>query len=173
MKALISSFLMMALLALNAQAQEDKSKRKSPPAQVQAEFDGVAITIDYSAPAVKGRETWGGRLIPHDKIWRTGANEATWIEVSKAIKVEGETLKPGKYSIFTIAKSDGSATIIFNKVWEQWGHYQYDASKDALRVEVKKQDAAEDAERMTFTLDEGMIKLMWDDWYLPISFTTS
>jgi len=172
MKALISTFLMVALLALNAQAQEDKSKRKSPPVQIQAVHDGVTMTIDYSAPAVKGRTTWGGRLVPYDKIWRTGANEATWIEINKDIVVEGKPLKAGKYSIFTIAKQDGTATIIFNKVWEQWGGYQYDESKDALRIEVKKQASETPTERMTFEVNGDMIRLLWDDWYLPIQYST-
>ena len=34
------------------------------------------ITVDYSRPAVKGSTIWG-RLVPYDKVWRTGANEAT------------------------------------------------------------------------------------------------
>lgn len=173
MKALISTFLFLTLFVLNAQAQEDKSKRKSPPVQVHVNQDGVSMTIDYSSPAVKGRTTWGGRLVPYDQIWRTGANEATWIEISKDIKVEGEALKAGKYSIFTIAKKDGTATIIFNKIWDQWGGYRYDDSKDALRVEVKKHASDVPTERMSFEVVDGTIKLIWDDWYLPIQFSTS
>ena len=78
------------------------AQRPSPPAKVsETTSAGVKITVDYSQPAVKGR-TIGKEIAPFGQVWSTGANEATWMEVSKDVKVEGKALKAGKYGIWTI-----------------------------------------------------------------------
>src|SRR5205085_4953821 len=96
------------------------------------------VTITYSRPGVKGRVIWG-ELVPYDKVWRTGANEATTIAFSEDVKINGQALPAGTYSLHTIPGKD-MWTIIFNKQAEQWGSFKYDQSKDALRVQVKPQD---------------------------------
>ena len=90
--------------------------RPSPAATATGEINGAAITINYSSPGVKGRVIWGG-LVPFDKVWRAGANEATTFETSKDIKVEGKNLPAGKYGFFAIP-GQTEWTIIFNKVPE-------------------------------------------------------
>ena len=86
--------------ALKVSAQQDKSKRPSPPAIVKQTLNsGVAVTIDYSQPSVKGR-TIGKEIAPFGKVWRTGANEPTTFEVSKAVKVDGKALPAGKYGMY-------------------------------------------------------------------------
>src|ERR1051325_10914117 len=80
-------------------AQGDKSSRPSPPATATGKIGNATITINYSSPAVKGRKIWG-ELVPYDKAWRAGANEATIFTTDKEIKVEGKTLPAGSYSLF-------------------------------------------------------------------------
>src|ERR1044072_4089536 len=110
----------IALVTLGIKAQDDKSKRPSPPAKVTETIsNGTVITIDYSQPAVKGREI-GKEIAPYGKVWRTGANEATTFEVSKDVKVEGKALPAGKYGLFIIPGKD-EWTLIFNSSWKQWG----------------------------------------------------
>src|SRR5882672_9982243 len=69
--------LILSTCALLMAAQQDQSKRPSPPAQAQCKFtDGKTIKTDYSSPRVKGRKIFGG-LVPYGQVWRTGANDAT------------------------------------------------------------------------------------------------
>jgi len=148
---------------LIACGQGDKSKRPSPPAQAKETLaSGTVVTIDYSQPSVKGR-TIGKDLEPmNGKVWRTGANEATVFEVSKAVKVEGKDLPAGKYGLYSIA-NEGEWTIIFNKTWDQWGT-NYKEADDALRVKVKPGKAPKFAEKMTFAIDKnGTVSLFWGD----------
>ena len=150
--------------ALSTHAQDDKSKRPSPPALVkQVIKSGAEVSIDYSQPSVKGR-TIGKDLEPKDGVvWRTGANEATVFETSKDLKIAGKTLPAGKYGLFSISGKD-SWTIIFNKTWKQWGAFTYKEADDALRISVKPQKAATFAEKMTFTIDKkGTVTLLWGD----------
>ena len=152
----LSSFV---LFSATISAQEDKSQRPSPPAKVSENVGSTLVTIDYSQPSIKGREIWGG-LVPYGKVWRTGANEATTFEVSTDVKVEGESLKAGKYGLFTVP-SENEWVIIFNSVSDQWGAFSYDESKDVLRVKVKPEQVADNTEKMTFKIsDDGMVSLM-------------
>src|SRR6185437_4669611 len=93
-------------------AQGDKSKRPSPPETATGTVGGASISINYSSPSVKGRKIWGG-LVPYDKVWRAGANEATIFETNKAIKIEGKDLPAGKYSLFA-TPGENEWTIILN-----------------------------------------------------------
>jgi Protein of unknown function (DUF2911). len=150
----------MALAGLGVMAQQDKSKRPSPPAKVSETTNkGVTITIDYSQPSVKGR-TIGKEIATYDKVWRTGANEPTTIEVSKDVEVEGQALPAGKYSLYTIPGAE-EWTIIINKKATGWGT-QYDESQDALRVKVKPGKAPQFTEKMTFNVSKsGTVSLLW------------
>ncbi|WEK38121.1 MAG: DUF2911 domain-containing protein [Candidatus Pseudobacter hemicellulosilyticus] len=153
----------IVLAGLLANAQEDKSKRPSPPATVSETTDnGVKITIDYSQPALKGRKV-GGEVAPYGQVWRTGANEATTFEVDKAVKVEGKELPAGKYGLFTIPNQE-EWVIIFNKTPKQWGAYKYAEADDVLRVTVKAGQAPQTVERLTFTIAKtGKVTLLWGE----------
>ena len=164
MKKLLTFALFAAVVtfSLQACAQEDKSKRPSPPATASVTTaKGVTINIDYSQPALKGR-TMGKDVEPMaGKVWRTGANEATVFAIDKDVMVEGKKLPAGKYGLFTIA-GDNQWTIIFNKTWKQWGAFTYKEADDALRVTVKPGTSAAFMERFTITADKsGKISLLW------------
>ena len=159
--ALLASGL-MASIHVNAQAEEDKSKRPSPPAKVTQKINsGATISIDYSQPSVKGR-TIGKDLEPKDgEVWRTGANEATVFETDKDVTIDGKKLAAGKYGLFTLF-SGNNVTVIFNKTWKQWGAFKYNAADDALRVETKYTTEASPTEKMTFKISPaGVATLLW------------
>jgi hypothetical protein len=151
----------IALVTISVKAQDDKSKRPSPPAKVtETTSSGAVITIDYSQPSVKGR-TIGKEIAPYGQVWRTGANEATVFEVSKDVKVEGKALPAGKYGLFSIPNKE-EWVIIFNKTPNQWGAYKYAEADDVLRTKVKPTKAPKFTEQMTFTVDKsGKVVLLW------------
>lgn len=167
----IHSFGLLALflIAFNAVGfAQDKSDRPSPPKTAQAMVRGTMVTIDYSAPEVKGRTLWGS-LVPYGKVWRTGANEATTISVDKDVLIAGNQLKAGKYALFTVP-GENEWEVIINSVWDQWGAYNYDPAADVMRFKTKPMAAEKPAERLLFTIDEGgLIAMTWGD--LKISFT--
>ncbi len=160
----MKSFLMFAAVSIitaTSFGQGDKAARPSPPAKVSGTTaSGTAIAIDYSQPSVKGR-TIGKDVEPlPGKVWRTGANETTVFEVSKDVKVGGNSLPAGKYGLHSIANGD-DWTIIFNKTWKQWGT-EYSRADDALRVNVKAGKAATFAEKCTITVSKaGKVDLLW------------
>lgn len=154
-----------------ALAQELKLPRPSPNASVSQTIGLTDVKITYSRPGVKGRTIWGG-LVPYDKVWRTGANEATRFEVSGDVTINGQPLPAGFYSLHTIPNPD-EWTIIFNKEAEQWGSYGYDESKNALKIKVKPEKAPF-MERMQFSIPEvtpssAVVELRWENLRVPFT----
>ena len=163
---------------------QEKEVRASLPASV-SQTIGVdtVITFDYSRPGVKERTIWG-ELVPYgltpgnkyseDKPfpWRAGANEKTTIVVSSDVLVDGKPLPAGKYSIHMIP-SEKDWIVIFNKVSEGWGSYDYDEAEDALRVTVTPV-AAPFEEWMRFGFDDlagtsAVAFLQWEKLKVPFT----
>jgi hypothetical protein len=177
MKYLLMTFLalLMGSQGLKAQQmtpaiQQGASQRKSPLAHTAKKLGDVQIDIQYGSPTVKGRRVWG-ELVPFEEVWRTGANEATTFQVSHDVLVEGQLLPAGRYSLFTVPHADGRWTVIFNKVPDQWGAYNYDAAQDALRVEVSAVVAAELSERLVIDVREAtqQVVIAWELLEVPFS----
>ncbi|XOV93238.1 MAG: DUF2911 domain-containing protein [Bacteroidota bacterium] len=166
---LIGLFSLISLVVLSPlAAQQDKSKRPSPPKQISEKVDGVNVTIDYSSPGVKNRTIFGG-LESFGQVWRAGANEATWIEVSDDVTINGQPLPKGKYSFFIIPRENQDWTIIFNSTWDQWGAYTYDNTLDVLRVDVKPKEI-DHTERLEYTIDEkGNVSMIWSNVSVPFT----
>lgn len=148
--------------------------RKSPKASVAYTIGYTAVTINYSSPALRDREIWGS-LEPYENVWRAGANEATTIEFSTDVVVEGKFLPAGKYSFFLIPHEKGPWTAIFNKVADQWGAYEYDRSNDAIRVDALVKDSDIEEEYLNYTIvkqgpDAGYIRLGWGEKRIYVRF---
>jgi hypothetical protein len=161
-------FALAALLwATTSQAQDDPAKRPSPPATATGKVGAADVTVNYGSPAVNGRPVWG-KLVPYNEVWRAGANEATTIEFTKPVKVEGKELPAGKYGFFTIP-GEKEWTVIFNKVPNQWGAFKYDQKQDALRVTAKPRKAATASERLAYDVTPKGLVLRWENLELPIA----
>lgn len=109
--------------------------RVSPNASVSETIGYTTVTINYCRLAVKERKIWDG-LVPYNKVWRTGANEATTIQFTTDVTVEGNKVPAGRYSLFTIP-AENEWTVILNKIDKQWGAFNYKEADDLLRFKVK------------------------------------
>jgi hypothetical protein len=150
MKKRVASFaaLLIGLAALTVPgvAQQDKSKRPSPPASAQCTFpDGKMLKVDYSSPRMRGRVIYGG-LVPYGKVWRAGANEATTFVLDTDLIVGGKGVPAGGYTIFTIPE-EGKWTLIVSKKTGELGipypGEQFDFARVPMEVSTLK-DPLED-----------------------------
>lgn len=168
--ALVASGLMISANSIAQKMPEDKSKRPSKADTVTQKINsGATITIAYSQPLLKGR-TMGKDVEPMDgKVWRTGANEATTFETNKDVTINGKSLPAGKYGLFTLFNGN-DVTVIFNKIWKQWGAFTYKEADDILRVQTKKESASSSTEKMTFKINKsGVVTLLWGT--MKVEFT--
>ena len=134
----VSTILLTVLLASvfsnEGYSQKKEELRISPKALVEQTVGYTEVKIEYSRPGVKGRTIWGS-LVPYNTVWRAGANEATKITFTTDVKIDGKKLKAGRYSFFAIP-TEKTWTLIFNKVADQWGAFEYNDAEDALRIVV-------------------------------------
>ena len=168
-------FLMGALLQ-TAHAQEALKPRPSPLEVVTFKYEDTYIKVTYSRPHKRGREIFGkDGLVPYDSVWRTGANEATEITVTKDIEIAGNKLEAGTYSLFTIPKKD-KWTIILNSELGQWGAYKYNKEYDVMRFDVPVQSTDVVYEPFTIEFEQGKkdvsMVMIWDKTKvtIPIDF---
>ena len=165
----------IALLFITNSIYAQKN-RPSPARITEGKIGEANITISYSSPAVKEREIWGN-LVPYNKIWRAGANEATTFSTDKNLYISNKKLSAGTYSLFIIPTDNSKWIAIFNNQAKQWGSGNYDKSKDAIRVEVEVHDLQKSFERLNYQIDSNrnVIKLIWEKKSLsiPVNFSTN
>lgn len=172
-KAAVAVLLVLALCLISS-AQQDKSKRPSPPAQAQCKFsDGKTITVDYSSPRAKGRKIFG-ELVPYGQVWRTGANDATTFVTTTASSAEGKDIPAGNYTIFTVPEQN-KWTLIVNKKTGEWGiPYKYE-SEELARIPMSVSKTSGPVENFTISFDQGgstcTMKLSWEETQASVQFS--
>jgi hypothetical protein len=175
MKKVSLGLLCILTFTLLASAQQDKSKRPSPPAQAQCKLpDGKTITVDYSSPRLKGRQV-GGEVAPFGEIWRTGANEATTFVTTANLSVGGTDVPAGSYTIFTIPEQD-KWTLIVSKVTGEWGVPYKDEykSQELARLPMQVSKTSAPVENFTISFDQSggcTLQLSWGNTMASAKFT--
>jgi len=162
--ALSAVCLALGLVAMARHAQEDKSKRPSPPASTTLDLGGKSITVDYSSPRAKGRKIYG-ELVPFGKVWRAGANEATTFVTTADVTVGGAAVPAGSYTLFTIPDKD-KWTLIISKKTREWGTAYSGPSDDLARVDMKVSKLPAPVENFTISFDKsangGTLNMDWE-----------
>jgi hypothetical protein len=122
-----------APMAVHGLARTQSKVRASQRGSVTQRIAEVSITVDYSRPVARGRELFG-KLVPWGRVWCPGADDATTIELSGNVKVDGKDLAAGKYSLWA-EPNESRWTMIFNRDHAVW-HTRYPEGQDALRLEI-------------------------------------
>jgi len=147
-----------------------KVPQASPRAVVEETVGVTDVRVSYHRPAVNNRKIFGG-LVPYDVLWRAGANQPTSITFSTPVKVEGQDVPAGTYSLFLIPGQQ-QWTVVLSKFTGGWGTYSYDQSEDLLRVKVTPQPI-DMTERMAFTFDDSKensvtLSMRWEKTRVPV-----
>ena len=161
--ALVSAIAMLIPAVACAQG-----KPASPPKTATGTVGSAKITIDYSAPSMRGRKIFGG-LVPYGQVWRTGANAATKLTTTGNIKIGDVSVPAGTYTLYSLPE-EGSMTLIINKQTGQWGT-DYDESKDLGRTKMTVSKSASPVEMFRISIDGGMLKLEWENTVATVPIT--
>jgi len=172
MKKIFSTFLICTVAAI-ASAQV-KVPAPSPTQTIKQDFGLSAIELIYSRPAMKGRKIFGD-LVPWNKVWRTGANNATRLKFTDDVMIGGKALKAGEYALYTVP-GDKEWEIIINKGSANWGT-NYKQEDDVFRIKAMPMKLNEPVEN--FTMQFANVKptstdlhIMWDKTAVAIPITT-
>jgi hypothetical protein len=173
MHSLTLKSIALSLLAVVSVSAQVHLPRQSPAASVSQAFAYTSATVTYARPSVRDRAIWGS-VVPYGQVWRAGANEATAIEFSTDVKVNGSALKKGKYALFVLPEKEGW-TFIFDTNPNAWGAYGYDGKHDALRVPVKPRKSAHQ-EQLEYAFRDATdssvtLSLRWEKLEASLSIT--
>jgi hypothetical protein len=150
--AIVLSLFIGSSYALMAQSLN--VPQPSPAQTITQSFATSKIEINYSRPGVKGRTIFGD-VVPFDKVWRTGANNATTIYFGEDVTVNNTKLNKGKYGLLSIPGKD-EWIIILSKDTTVTSPNEYKQENDAVRIKVKPVTLSKNIE--TFTIDIANIK---------------
>jgi DUF2911 family protein len=157
-------------LAKGFAAADAAGKGFGGPASPRDTARAAGIWVDYSRPALRGRDVWKNGVLG-DTLWRTGANAATQFHTDADLVVGGQTIPAGTYTLWTHTMKDGSQyELVFNKQTGQWGT-EHHAEQDLVRVPLTVSPLSPPAERFTIAVDDAAIKLLWGSQQLATSYT--
>ena len=149
----------------------------APIRSILAKARNVRVLLDSVCAVVPSQQAvrlQSGAVVPYDKVWRTGANEATVLTFDRDMTIGGAQLPAGAYSLWTIPKADGTVQLIINRQHGQWGT-SYDPAQDVVRVPMKASTAP--APQENFAIDvpgsgtSGELRISWDVfvWSVPLT----
>lgn len=170
-RIIIAIAVFIASITVEAQV---KLPQSSPKATVFQTVGLTDIEVDYHRPSAKGRVIFGD-LVPFGKVWRTGANENTTVSFSEDVTMNGNTLKKGKYALYTIPNLD-NWDVIFYTDTNNWGNPEkWDDSKVALKVNVKSELLNRNVETFTISIANtdskfAFLELSWEKTIVALKF---
>ena len=174
-KTLIYLIALLTLNTLNTKAQDPTIPQPSTRQTIVQEFGLGKITLTYCRPNVKGRKIFG-LTEPYGIVWRTGANNATTIQFTSEVTIEGQKVPAGEYGLFSIP-GEREWTFILNKTARQWGAYRYQESDDLIRFKVPVSKSPRFNETLTLNFVETTntnctLLLDWENTEVALHLST-
>jgi len=161
-----------ATVCVTLAAPAAHAQRVSPHETHEFVVDGATITISYGRPSMRGRKIFGA-LIPYNKVWMPGADEATVFETTAALQFGDFKLPAGRYSFYTMP-SDKQWTLIINKKTGQW-HTLYVPGEDFAKLPMTAEPLPAPVEQLTISAvphpPGGAIRLEWENTRFSVPFT--
>jgi len=167
------AFAFMMLVSFNVDAQKFRGLDKSPmDAASFGRGNDQLIKVYYGRPQLNGRDA--SKLTQKDKVWRTGANEATELILFTEMSLGNTTLKPGTYSLFTMP-SDDEWTIIISSDVNNWGASGYSEDNTVAKITVPVTEGKESLEAFSIVFEESKkgvhMHMGWGTIRVAVPFT--
>jgi hypothetical protein len=118
--------------------------RASELASVSQTIDGTKLTVNYSRPRVRGRDTLFGnpKVVRWSEVWTPGANFATTLEVSRDIKLDGHPVPKGTYSVWMVVRPTREWTFVLDPKAKRFHMNPPDTTATPIRFPVHADSAA-------------------------------
>ncbi|MCF3110462.1 DUF2911 domain-containing protein [Niabella sp. CC-SYL272] len=146
-----------------------------PSKKIRGTSEPLRMRVIYSRPAKNNRKIFNSDIVPYGKVWRLGANEATEIQFFTPAMIGGKKVPAGRYTIYCIP-TEKEWTFIVNKDTDAWGAFNYDATKDVVRVSTPVEELKDPVEFLTIDFEKSgstvNLAIEWDQKKasLPINF---
>ncbi|HEX8433257.1 MAG TPA: DUF2911 domain-containing protein [Longimicrobium sp.] len=164
-------FLILALFLAAPLAAQPGQPPLSPRDTARLTLEGgKKVYVDYGRPSMRGRRIMG-ELVPYGRVWRTGANAATTLVTETDLRIGNAVVPRGTYTLYTLPTA-GEWMLIVNRQTGQWGT-QYDASRDLVRIPLRKAAVTRPVEKFTITMERGTagaatLAIAWENTRLSV-----
>lgn len=170
-KLLLLATAVFATVSMQAQIS---TPAPSPSSKLQQTVGLTDVTVDYSRPSMRGRTIFG-ELVPFGKLWRTGANAYTKISFSDDVKIAGQDVKAGTYSIFTKPGATSWEIFFYTDVDGGGTPKEWDDSKVVAKATSEVYALPVNIEAFTITIDDmtsggANLGMMWEKSYVAVPF---
>ena len=148
--------LLAPLLAIVAPSAACAQIRASEHFTLTQRVSTTTISLEGDRPVARGRTLFGnGAVVKWGEVWTPGANWATTIDVDRDVKIDGQPLPKGKYSLWLTPQAPPAAwTLAFSRKVRQF-HTRHPAKEDEqLSLSVKPEQVGMHMETLA--------------WYLPV-----
>lgn len=158
---------MLAAGFTNAPGQIRASERST----VSQTIDGTVITVDYARPQLRGRDGVFQRIV-RDSVWTPGANWATTFEFSNPVRLNGQEVPAGRYSVWMRPRPGDWAVYLHQN--PRLFHTQHPKPGEMfLSLKVEADSTAEPVEMLTFDFprvgrDGATLRFRWDRTVVPM-----
>lgn len=146
----------------------------SEPGFITQRVGNTNFKISYERPKANGRVIFGD-LVPYGKVWRTGAGPCTKITFDKPVFINSKEIPSGTYSLFTVP-NEAEWTIILNSDTTLYGAYDYDSSKDLVRLKADRISSPIWTETFNINMDVrndvAIVRLSWKESVISFNIET-
>lgn len=118
---------------------------------------------------------WGD-LVPWDKAYRLGADEATLLITQQPLQIGETTIPAGAYTLYMVPSEKGASKLAFSTNIGKWG-IPVDETHDLARVDMKKDAIEQPVDQLTMAINKdsagagGVIKISWEKTQFSVPFT--
>ena len=167
---LLLSIVAIGILAYTYFYTDVFKKPLSPKDTVEFKLNDLELEVFYNRPSKRDREIFGG-LVAYNKVWRTGANEATTFKTNQALKIGNDSLLVGKYTLWTVPNKE-SWQVIFNSKQYPWGvndemQAMREPEFDVINIEIPIEEIPSTVEQFTIAFDNSTdnlsLTMAWDN----------
>jgi hypothetical protein len=182
MKKILSTLVITTAAMIGALPVIAQERHVSPHETLSSVIDGNRVTITYGRPysvkpgTTEARKIWGG-LVPYDKPWRMGADEATTLITQKPIVLGGTTIPAGVYTLYMVPSETGVSKLAISTKLGGWG-IPVDTTQDLCQVDLTKDALEKPLDQFTMGISKnptggGVLKLSWESTQLSVPFTVA
>lgn len=132
------------------------------------------VRVAYGRPTARGRTLFPG-VVKWEQTWNPGADSATRVTFTRAVRVEGRDVAAGDYSIWLVPRESAPWTVILSRAGHVF-HTPYPGeARDALRVDVATETGAHmEALAVYFPVvrgDSTVMRVHWGETIVPLRIT--
>lgn len=167
------SVALLLSLPQAAAGQAEEPYRISPRGTISQRLGTTLISVDYSRPLVRGRSDLFGKVIHWGELWTPGANEATVLEVSRDVRINGHDVKAGRWSMWVIPSQVGPWELVLDSRDSLFHTERPELTSEQVRFPLQTRTDAPMVETLAWTFprvahDGATLQLNWANVEIPL-----